>query len=245
MEVKKHELVFDGRILHVYRDEVLLDNGILAEREVVKHSGAAAVVPITENGEVILVKQYRYAIGKETLEIPAGLLEPGEEMAQCAARETEEETGFKPMELTHLFDYYASPGYCTECVGVFYGIHVRNFCPGAFCRKSSSSRVGKQVENFNLISASIVFFAMQRVYLKGVAQHLCMRINPFPVGRLLRKDTNVLERCKPEAHLQVQSAAFRRAGRSGSRDSMTAAAPLRRHTVFPLVFDEPSVRHLL
>ena len=80
MEVKKHELVFDGRILHVYRDEVLLDNGILAEREVVKHQGAAAVVPITENGEVILVKQYRYAIGKETLEIPAGLLEPGEEM---------------------------------------------------------------------------------------------------------------------------------------------------------------------
>ncbi|MBQ6239716.1 MAG: NUDIX hydrolase [Firmicutes bacterium] len=119
MEVKKHELVFDGRILHVYRDEVLLDNGILAEREVVKHQGAAAVVPITENGEVILVKQYRYAIGKETLEIPAGLLEPGEEMEQCAARETEEETGFKPMELTHLFDYYASPGYCTECVGVY------------------------------------------------------------------------------------------------------------------------------
>lgn len=119
MEVKKSELMFDGKILKVYKDQVLLDNGMTVTREVVRHHGAAAVVPITENGEVILVKQFRYAVGRDMLEIPAGLLEPGEEMAECAARETEEETGFRPMELTHLFDFYSSPGYCTECVGIF------------------------------------------------------------------------------------------------------------------------------
>ena len=54
------------------------------------------------------------------------MLEPGESMESCAARETEEETGFKPMELTHLFDYYSSPGYCTECVGIF---AARNLVP--------------------------------------------------------------------------------------------------------------------
>lgn len=126
MEVKKSELMFDGRILKVYKDQVTLDNGMNVTREVVRHMGAAAVVPLTENGEVILVRQYRYAVGREMLEIPAGLLEPGESMESCAARETEEETGFKPMELTHLFDYYSSPGYCTECVGIF---TARNLVP--------------------------------------------------------------------------------------------------------------------
>ena len=93
MEVKKSELMFDGKILKVYKDQVLLDNGMQVTREVVRHTGAAAVVPITDNGEVILVRQYRYAVGRDMLEIPAGLLEPGEDMKKCAARETEEETG--------------------------------------------------------------------------------------------------------------------------------------------------------
>ena len=119
MEVKKSELMFGGRILKEYRDEVVLDNGMEVTREVMRHQGAAAVVPITDNGEVILVKQYRYAVGKEMLEIPAGILEPGEEMAACAARETEEETGYKPMELIHLFDFLSSPGYCTEKIGIY------------------------------------------------------------------------------------------------------------------------------
>ena len=119
MEVKKSELMFGGRILKVYRDEVVLDNGMEVTREVMRHQGTAAVVPITDNGEVILVKQYRYAVGKEMLEIPAGILEPGEEMAACAARETEEETGYKPMELIHLFDFLSSPGYCTEKIGIY------------------------------------------------------------------------------------------------------------------------------
>ena len=124
MEVKKSELQFDGKILKVYKDQVLLDNGMEVTREVVRHHGAAAVVPVTENGEVIFVKQYRYAVGREMLEIPAGLLEPGEKMEECAARETEEETGFRPLEITHLFDFYSSPGYCTECVGVYAAKHL-------------------------------------------------------------------------------------------------------------------------
>ena len=119
MEVKKSELMFDGKILKVYKDQVLLDNGMQVVREVVRHKGAAAVVPITDNGEVILVRQYRYAVGRDMLEIPAGLLEPGEDMESCAARETEEETGFKPLSVTNLFDFYSSPGYCTECVGIY------------------------------------------------------------------------------------------------------------------------------
>ena len=97
-----------------------IENGLQADRElVVKHHEAAAVIAVDNDGKLLMVKQYRYGTGFEMLEIPAGLMDPGEDHETCAARELQEETGMKAKQLTRLFDYYATPGYCTEKI-VFY-----------------------------------------------------------------------------------------------------------------------------
>ena len=111
---------FEGYIMDIRKDRIEFENGLQADRElVVKHHEAAAVIAIDNDGKLLMVKQYRYGTGFEMLEIPAGLKDPGEDHETCAARELQEETGMKANKLTRLFDYYATPGYCTEKI-VFY-----------------------------------------------------------------------------------------------------------------------------
>lgn len=117
-KIESH-VVFDGKIMKVINDRIRYENGHETGREVAIHSGAAAVVPVTQKGDLILVRQYRYAMDEVTLEIPAGLLEENEEPAVCAARELEEETGYKPGTMEFLFKFYSSPGFCTETVYVY------------------------------------------------------------------------------------------------------------------------------
>ena len=95
-------------------DEVILDDGQPATREIVEHAGATAIVPLLEGNQVVLVRQYRYPIGLNLLEIPAGTLESGESPNECARRELEEETGFKCEELNKILECYVAPGYSTE-----------------------------------------------------------------------------------------------------------------------------------
>ena len=89
------EEIFKGKILTLVKDKVLLPNNNEAEREIILHKGAAAIVPVDDEGRIIFVRQYRHPIGEELLEIPAGLLEEGEEPLESAKRELEEETGYK------------------------------------------------------------------------------------------------------------------------------------------------------
>jgi len=111
---------FEGFIVDIRKDKIEFENGLQADRElVVKHHEAAAVIAVDNDGKLLMVKQYRYGTGFEMLEIPAGLMDPGEDHETCAARELQEETGMKAKQLTRLFDYYATPGYCTEKI-VFY-----------------------------------------------------------------------------------------------------------------------------
>ena len=92
----KSETIYDGVLLHVRRDTVKLPNGNEAKREWIKHPGASSVIPIFPDGQIILVKQYRYPIEKITLEVPAGKLDsPDEDPLECAIRELSEETGYK------------------------------------------------------------------------------------------------------------------------------------------------------
>lgn len=111
--------VFGGRVLHLVVDRVALPNGAEAELEVVRHPGAAAVVPIAADGAVLLLRQYRYAAGGELWEVPAGTLEPGEPAAACAARELEEEAGVRAVEWLELGDVVPVPGYSTERIHLF------------------------------------------------------------------------------------------------------------------------------
>ena len=111
--------VYSGRILNLRVDEIELPGGHRALREVVEHDTAVAVLALTGKDKVLLVRQYRYAVGAETLEVCAGLVEKGEEPSAAAVREMREELGCKPGSLKEIGRFYASPGFCTELLVLF------------------------------------------------------------------------------------------------------------------------------
>ncbi|MCS7186651.1 MAG: NUDIX hydrolase [Armatimonadetes bacterium] len=113
------ERIYDGRLIGLRRDKVKLPNGRTSTREVVVHPGAVAIVPLLSDGRVILVRQYRYAVGKILMEIPAGTLHPNETAEDCALRELREEIGYTAGQLEHLASIYLAPGYSTELIHVF------------------------------------------------------------------------------------------------------------------------------
>ncbi len=111
--------IYQGKIVNLRVDEVSLPNGKTSKREVVEHAGAVAIVPINEKGELLLVRQYRYAAGMALLEIPAGKLEPGEDFVACAGRELTEETGYAAGRLKHMISFYSTPGFTNEQIHLF------------------------------------------------------------------------------------------------------------------------------
>lgn len=113
------EPAFLGRLIRLYVDTVILPDGQQAQREIVRHPGAVAMVPLLADGTVVLVRQYRHAAQQVLLEIPAGTLEPDEDPAQAAARELQEETGYWPGQLERLAGEYTAPGYTTELIHLY------------------------------------------------------------------------------------------------------------------------------
>ncbi|PEA56203.1 ADP-ribose pyrophosphatase [Bacillus pseudomycoides] len=113
------EPIFDGRIIKVRVDEVVLPNGETSKREIVTHPGAIAIIAITDDEKIVLVEQYRKAMEKELVEIPAGKLEQGEKPEVTAIRELEEETGYICKKLELITSFYTSPGFADEIVYVY------------------------------------------------------------------------------------------------------------------------------
>lgn len=114
------ELIFDGKVLHVYRDDILLPDGNPAFREYIRHIGAVCVVPLTAEGEIICVRQFRYPFAKVLLEIPAGKLDfKGEDPESAALRELREETGARCGKMTYLGEYYGSPAILDEKIHMY------------------------------------------------------------------------------------------------------------------------------
>lgn len=112
--------IYDGKIIHVYCDEVELPDGKRAPREVIRHNGAVCIVPINDKGEVVCVRQYRYAVGKLIIEIPAGKLDSKDEDPMMAAlRELREETGYTCGKLTYIGDMYGSPAILDEVIHMY------------------------------------------------------------------------------------------------------------------------------
>lgn len=119
------EEVYNGRIIRVTRDTVRLENGSEAVREVVHHPGGACVVPLTDDGQILMVRQFRYPHGSDTLEVPAGKLEYGEDPEQCARRELREEVGAEAEEFYSLGSLYPTPAYDREIIYMYLarGLH--------------------------------------------------------------------------------------------------------------------------
>jgi ADP-ribose pyrophosphatase len=115
---------YKGRIVTLSIGEVQLDDGSTAFREVVRHSGSVAVVPVIDD-KVILLRQFRIAIGREILELPAGRLEANELPEACARRELEEETGYRAGRIVPATSYYSSVGFTDERIHVFFAFELR------------------------------------------------------------------------------------------------------------------------
>lgn len=111
------DVLFEGRMLRIERDTVRLPNGLKSSREVVRHPGAVGIIAV-EDQKVLLVRQFRYAIAQETLEIPAGKLDPQESPLDCAVRELREETGYRGT-MEHLSTFYTTPGFTDEIMHLF------------------------------------------------------------------------------------------------------------------------------
>ncbi|HXV74806.1 MAG TPA: NUDIX hydrolase [Candidatus Polarisedimenticolaceae bacterium] len=111
--------IYDGRVVRLSVDTVRLPNGKRAELELVRHRGAAAIVPLDDDGQVLLVRQYRYAARRWLLEVPAGTLERQEPPERCARREVEEETGYRPSRIVPLGWIFTTPGFTDEKIWLY------------------------------------------------------------------------------------------------------------------------------
>lgn len=115
----KSQAIYEGKVVNLRVDTVTLGGEETYEREIILHHGAVALVPLDENGDVILVRQYRAGAERELLELPAGGLEPGEACEACARRELQEETGFYPETLKEMGRFWVAASYTTEAITIY------------------------------------------------------------------------------------------------------------------------------
>jgi ADP-ribose pyrophosphatase len=122
--IQRERSIYQGKIVHLLELTVELPNGKPAKREVVRHPGAVAILAESRTGQLICVEQYRTAPNEVLLEIPAGKLEPGEDPKDCAFRELAEETGYRAGALTHVGEFFTSPGFADEKIHLFYATNL-------------------------------------------------------------------------------------------------------------------------
>jgi ADP-ribose pyrophosphatase len=117
--------VFDGKVVHLRMETVQAADGSTYEREVIRHSGAVALIPVEKDDTLILVRQFRSGADGDLLEIPAGTLNPGEDREACARRELQEEIGFYPEKLTKLGDFWVAASYTSELITIYLAEDLR------------------------------------------------------------------------------------------------------------------------
>lgn len=169
---KKH--IFQGNTIKFESWNVLLPNGKEASRDVILHPGASVVVPMTDDGQIYMVRQYRTPINRETIEIPAGKLDKGEDPYDCAKRELKEETGLDSKDIKHLIDIHNAPGFCDEVLHLYV---ARDLYEGESCADEDefisaekypiSTLIDKIVKNEITDGKTIIGILMADKILKG------------------------------------------------------------------------------
>ena len=124
-ELIDSEVIFEGRVFTIRRDNLRTPDGRTTKYDIVEHHGSVVILPVDQDGNLLFVRQYRHAALEDMLELPAGVLEPNEEPALCAAREIREETGMGAGKLVELGKFYLAPGYSTELMTVFLATDLR------------------------------------------------------------------------------------------------------------------------
>ncbi len=118
-KVNKSEIIHRGKVFDLQVDEIEYESGNRGIREIALHNGGAVVVPVTDEGKIVMVTQYRYPFEKHLLELPAGKLGKDEDPLECASRELTEETGYTSKDIIKLGEIYTTPGFCTEVLYIY------------------------------------------------------------------------------------------------------------------------------
>jgi len=111
--------VYQGKVFSLFKERVVLPNGVVTDMDTIRHPGAAAIVPLLEDRHVVMIRQYRHAIGEFLLEIPAGTLDKGETALECARRELVEEVGYEASKFRKIGEIVPVPGYSNERIHIF------------------------------------------------------------------------------------------------------------------------------
>ena len=111
--------IYRGKIINVRQDKVKLPDGRETLREIVEHPGAAVILALTNDKKVVMIRQFRKPAEEVLWELPAGTIEPGEDLENCARRELEEETGYYPRKIKNIITFFSSPGFCNERLTLF------------------------------------------------------------------------------------------------------------------------------
>ena len=119
IELLNQTTIYHGRAFNVRRDEIRFQNQNTANLDIIEHVGAVTILPVDSEGNILFIRQYRHAVGKELLELPAGTLSPDELPEHCALREIREETGFAAGKLVKIGEFYLAPGYSTEYMHLY------------------------------------------------------------------------------------------------------------------------------
>jgi len=166
--------VYEGKVLSLDVDEVLEPEGVRATREVVRHRGSVAALPVHEDGRMVLVRQYRYAVDALVWELPAGRLDPGETVEDAARREMEEEVGLRPRGLEPLATFYTTPGLCDERMHLFRATGLESVAARPEADERIESRAFTRTEVEEMIrrgeiaeGKTLVALLMERARAKG------------------------------------------------------------------------------
>jgi 8-oxo-dGTP pyrophosphatase MutT (NUDIX family) len=168
-ELIKSEVLLQGRAFKIRRDTLKMPNGGETKLEIIEHGGSVVIVPIDDEGNVLFVRQYRHATGKDLLELPAGTRDGEEPYEECAAREIREETGMEAHYLQRVGDFYLAPGYSSEFMAVFVATGLKHN------PLKADDDEFLQVEKIPLENATVMFERGEVLDAKSLAAWLLAR----------------------------------------------------------------------